>query len=127
MLVDWILLVVDVRDEVPDPALGIELVPLLTLALINQHDPQALGQESGLAQALNEDLGRPLELVEDLEVGKERNRRARLLRGTDLLQVGGRLATRELLMEDLAVAPNLDLKPLGEGVDDRHADAVQSA
>ena len=70
MLVDWIFLVVDVGDEVPDPALCVELVPILALALVDQDDPQALGQEGGLAQALDEDLGRPLELVEDLR-GRE--------------------------------------------------------
>ena len=127
MLVHRVLRLVHVGDEVADTALGVELVPLLALALVDEHDPQPLGQERGLAQALDERLLGPLELLEDLGVGQERDRRAGLLRRADLLQVGRRLAAGELLAEDLAVALDLDVEPLGERVDDRDADAVQAA
>ena len=45
----------------------------------------------------------------------------------DGLHVAVRLAARELLPVDLAVAPHLDDEPLRERVDDRDADAVQAA
>ena len=54
VLVDGVLGVVDVGDEVPDPALGVELVPLLALALVDEDDPEAARQEGRLAQALDE-------------------------------------------------------------------------
>jgi hypothetical protein len=127
VLVDGLLRVVDVADEVPDPAFGVELVPLLALALVDEHDSQALREERGLAQALNEDLARPLELVEDLEIRKEGDRRPGLLRRADLLQVAGRLAAGELLTEDLAVALDLDVQGLGQRVDHGHADTVEPA
>ena len=38
-----------------------------------------------------------------------------------------RRSARVLLREDVAVAADLDLQTLGQGVDDRHADAVQPA
>jgi len=38
-----------VRDEVPDPAGVEELLALLALALVDEGDPQPLGQEGGLA------------------------------------------------------------------------------
>ncbi len=56
-------------------------------------------------------------------------RRARvvLLGLADLLHVARRLAARELLLVDLAAATDLCDEPLGQGVHDRHADAVQPA
>ncbi len=42
-------------------------------------------------------------------------------------ELGLRRAARVLLREDVAVAADLDVQPLGQGVDDRHADAVQPA
>ncbi len=127
MLVHRVLRVVHVGDEVLDPALGIELVPLLALALVDEHDPQPLGQERGLAEALDEDLLGPHELVEDLKVGQERDRRPGLLRRAHLLEVGRGLAAGELLVEELATALDLDVEPRREGVDHRDADAVQAA
>ena len=43
------------------------------------------------------------------------------------LEVGERRAALVALLVDLAVAPDLELEPLGQRVDDRHADAVQAA
>ena len=47
--------------------------------------------------------------------------------GTDCLDRTGRHAAAVLLPVELAVAPHLDPAPLGEGVHDRGADAVQTA
>ena len=43
------------------------------------------------------------------------------------LEVGRRLAALVALLVDLAVAPDLELEPLRQRVDDRDADAVQAA
>ena len=45
----------------------------------------------------------------------------------DLLDRRRRLAARVLLGPDAAVAGRLDPHPLGQGVDDAHADAVEAA
>ena len=45
----------------------------------------------------------------------------------DDLELGDGLAPLVALAVDLAVAVDLDLQPLGEGVHHRHADAVQTA
>ena len=129
VLVDGVLRVVDVGDEVLDPALGVELVPVLALALVDEHDPQAAREERRLAQALHERLDREVDLLEDLRVGEEVDRRAgvALVRLADDLDVGQRDAALELLAVDLAVAAHLGDEPLGERVDDRDADAVQAA
>ena len=100
---------------------------VLALALVDEDDPQALGQERGLAQALDEPFGVPLGLLEDLGVGHEADRRAGVLRRPDRLHLRRRLAARELLAVDLAVALDLGDQALGERVDDRDADAVQAA
>ena len=68
VLVGGLLRVVHVTDEVSDAPLGVELVPYVALALVDQRDPQPLGEKRRLAQPLHEDLARPLELVEDLEI-----------------------------------------------------------
>ena len=131
-LVDRLLGRVHVRDEVPDPALVVELMPILALSLVGDDDPQPARQECRLPQALNQRLDRPFELllVEDLEIGEEGDRRAGVLLVLGLaddLEVGDDLAARELLAVDLAVAVNLELQPLGERVDHRDADAVEAA
>src|SRR5204862_4432335 len=70
---------VDVRDEVPDPAFVVELNALAAGALVAEADAQAAREKGRLAQALAERLVRPVDLLEDLAVGKERDRRAGLL------------------------------------------------
>ena len=71
VLVDRVLCLVDVLDEVPDAAVVVELLPVLALALVDEHDPQATRQERGLPQALGQRLLRPFELLEDLGVGRK--------------------------------------------------------
>ena len=127
MLVGGLLRLVDVRDEVADAAGGEELLALVALALVDEDDPQALGQERRLAEALHEPFAVPLGLLEDLGVGLEADRRAGVLRRPDRLHLRGRLAACELLAPGLAVALHLRDQPLGERVHDRDADAVQAA
>ena len=76
VLVHRVLRLVDVRDEVADAALVVELLGRARRPLVAQHDPERARQEGGLAQALGEGRGRELRLLEDLAVGQERDRRA---------------------------------------------------
>ena len=59
--------------------------------------------------------------------GAERDLRSALLRGAGDLEIGLRLSALVLLLEDLAVAPDFEVELLRQRVDDRHADAVQTA
>ena len=127
VLVDGILCAVDVRDEVTDAALGVELVTRLGLPLVDQDDAQALREERGLAEPLHERVARPLDLLEDLGVGEEADRRAGVGRLPDLEHLGGRLAAAELLAIRLAVTVHLGDQPLRESVDHGDTDAVQAA
>ena len=129
VLVHRILRLVDVRDEVPDPAFVVELVGPAAGALVAKHDPQPAREECRLAQALEKRRCVELGLLEHLGVGKEGDDRAGLvLRGhADRGHVGRGLASRELLAVDLPVAAHLGDEPLGERVHDRDADAVQAS
>ena len=82
MAVDRVLRLVDVGDEVLDAALVAELDARAADALVGERDPQALGQERRLAKALNEGLRPKLDLLEDLGVGQEADRRAGLRRSS---------------------------------------------
>ena len=128
VLVDRVLRRVDVRDEVLDAAVVLELDPLAAGALVGEDDVHALGEERGLAQALGEDLGVPLDPVrEDLRIREEADDGACVLSDPDLLELGLGLPTRELLAIDLAVEMDFGDQPFGERVHDRDADAVQAA
>ena len=100
-------------------------------ALVDDRDLQAAGQEGGLAQALLERVEVEVERLEDVGVGQERDGRAG---GGVLGELVARRASSRLrgtagvlLRPDVAVAADLHVELLGEGVDDRHADAVQAA
>ena len=128
-LVNGVLRLVHVCDEVPDPALVVELVPVVALTLVDERDAKPTRQERRLAQPLDEGLHGELELLEDLRVGEERDRRAGLvgLRLADDLDARLRNAAGELLPVDGAVAAHLGDEPLRERVDDGDADAVEAA
>ncbi len=129
VLVDRVLRLVDVRHEVADAALVVELLGLPAGPLVAKDDPQTAREERGLAQTLGQRRGGELGLVEDVRVGKEGDDRAGLvlLGDADRLHVPVGLAPRELLPVDLAVTPDLCDEPLGERVHDRDADTVQAA
>ena len=130
VLVDRVLRLVDVRDEVADAALVVELDGLAVRALVDELDVEALGEERGLAQALGDRRRVDVELLEDLGVGQEGDRRPDgvvLGHLPDDLHVAGGLAALELLPVDLAVAAHLGHEPLGQRVHDRDADTMQAA
>ena len=60
-------------------------------------------------------------------IGLERDLRAALFGRAGHVEVAGRLAALVPLLVHVAVAPDLELEPLGQRVDDRDADAVQTA
>src|SRR6266540_1834274 len=125
VLVDRVLRLVRVGDEVADAALVVERDRVATGALVREDDRQALREERHLAQALFQRVGGELELLEDLGVRKERDRRARLLRDACRLHLADGNAARELLAVDLSVALNFGDEPFRQRVDDRDTDAVQ--
>ena len=129
VLVHGVLRLVDMRNEVPDPALVEELVGPTAGALVAKDDPQPAGEERRLAQALEKRGGVEVRLLEHLGVGQEGDDRPGLVLRShaDCLHVSCRLAASELLPVHLAVASHLGDEPLGEGVDDRDADSVQAA
>ncbi len=127
LAVERVLGLVQVLDEVRDAALVEELDLAALAALVDQLDLQAAGEEGGLAQALGEDLEVELDLLEDLGVGPEGDRRPGALHGPALPELGGRLAALVALRPDGAVAPDLEVELLRERVDHGDADAVQAA
>ncbi len=88
---------------------------------------EALGQEGHLAEALLEDGAVVLDRLEDLEVRQEGDARAALVGLAALRQLGRRRPALVGLGVLVAVAPDGQVQPLRQRVDDRHADAVQAA
>ena len=105
LLLDRVLVLVEVGDEVLDAALVVELGGARALAaLVGDRDPQAAGEERGLAQALLERRELELERLEDVGVREEGDRRAGLARGLALLERALRDAALVGLAPDVAVA-----------------------
>src|SRR5581483_12017885 len=128
-LVERLLGGVEVLDEVLDAA-GVLVGHLerRVAPLVAEDDLEALGEERHLPQPLEERLGPELGLLEDRRVGPEGHRRTLLAGAGDALERPfGPAAVDEGLDEPPAVAVDLELEAGGEGVDDRHADAVQAA
>ena len=133
-IVEGFFVVVEVGDELPDPALVVEGLVLgavdVILALIPQGDAQAPGQESHLPHPLAQDVvfknGR---LCENERIRQEGDRRSRLFRGAgpDLFERHGRIAPGKALVIDLSALADLHIQPFGKGIDDRGADTVQAA
>ena len=69
-LVDRVLRLVDVRDEVADATLVVELDRLAVGALVDELDVEALREEGRLAQPLRERARVDVERLEDLRVGE---------------------------------------------------------
>ena len=118
---------VDVLDEVDDAAVVLEAGLEALAALVDKRDPQALGEERHLAEALLEHHAVVVDRLEDLEVRQEGDARAESIRGLAPCQLGLRDAALVALGPLVAVAPHGERELLGERVDDRHADAVEPA
>ena len=127
LAVQGVLGLVQVLDEVRDAALVEELDLATTAALVDQLHLQAAGQERRLAKALCQRVEVEFDVLEDLRVGDEGDGRPRALQRTALLQPAEGLAALVALCPDRTVAPDLEVEPLRERVDDRDPDAVQAA
>src|SRR6476620_6496233 len=120
---------VDVAHERDDTALEVE-GHLLIITLVAQRQPEPLGQVGSLAEPLHKCVVVVLEARdEDRGVGQESGRRAALVLARRSDHLDRRVGNAALvgLLVDLAVAPNLDLHPVGERVDDGRADAMETA
>ena len=84
---DRLLVAVQVRDEVDDAAVVLELGPVSGPALVDERDLQPASQERGVAHALLERREVELERLEDVGVREVRDRRTGLLGRLALLQV----------------------------------------
>ena len=124
--VDRRLGAVQVPDEGDDAALVEELVRL-PVALVADGDADAAVQERQLAEPLREDVEAEVDGLEDERVGLEGDAGAALVGDAGLLDRPFRVAAVVALLVDLAVPSDLHLERLGQGVDHRHADAVQAA
>ena len=128
--VDGVLLAVDVGHEVADAALVLEGDALAVGALVVEGDLESLGEERRLAQALGEHAVVVVDIFEDVGVCQEGDGRAGgpvLVEFLPLDQLGDRIAALEALVPVVAVDVDVQLEPLAERVDDRDADAVQTA
>ena len=126
LLVDRRLVLVQILDEGDDAALVEELVRL-AVALVVDRDRDAAVEEGQLAQARRQRVEAVFGGLEDLRVGLEGDLGAALLGRARDLEVARRHAALVGLLVDLAVAPDLELEHFREGVDHRHADAVETA
>ena len=122
-----LLVAVQVPHERDQPALEVERA-LAVGSLVEQRDPEALVEVRRLAKPLRDGVEAVVDRVEDLGVGPEGRPRAppAALR-PDLRDRRGGLAPDVLLGPDVAVARGLHAQPLGQGVHDAHADAVEPA
>ena len=132
-LVQGFLAVVQELHEVDDAAHGLEnlgtgIAVGVGDALVDEDDLQAAVQEGHLAETggqgvvvIHRGLG------EDVGVGPERDRGARVLCLTNLMQLGLGLAMIEVDLIFHAIATHLNFHLRGKGVHNGNADAVQTA
>ncbi len=125
-LVQRRLVLVQMLDERDDAALVAEVL-LLVRAFVLERDGQAAVQKGLFPQPLGDLIEAEFGRFKDLRVGLERDGRSLLARLAGRLQRGGRLAPLVALLPDRAALADFQLQPFREGVDDRHADAVQAA
>ena len=88
---------------------------------------EALVEEGHLAQSLSQRVVVVLGGGEDGLVGQKMNFGATALAGARLAQFADRIAATEVHLPGVAVAPDLDVELLREGVDATDADSVQAA
>ncbi len=107
------------------PPSVLELVAL-GLPLVVQGNQDARIQERQLPQPLRERVEAELDGLKNLRVRTECDPRAALPGRACDFEVGSGLAAFVLLLVHLAVAPDFQVELLGQRVDDRDTDAVQT-
>ena len=95
--------------------------------LVDQDDLQTLVEEGHLLEPRPQGLEVEVDGLEDVLVGPEGHRRAVGAVARRLGERGLGDAVTVVLGVELAVEPDLDLQPVGEGVDHRDPDPVQAA
>ena len=123
---EQLLAVVEVLDELVHAAL-VMVRPGLALRLVDEDELEPGDQEGHLAEAIAERLGRERHIVEDRRVGLEGDGGAALFSRRAAGEIGDGDAALKTLVPFAPVAADGDFQPLGERVDDRNADAVQTA
>jgi len=126
LLVHRLLRLVEVLDELADPALVLERLLAALAALVGERDDEAGVEERELAKTAREDVVAVLRDREDLRIRLEGDLGAGLVRLTDDGDRRGRSAPSVLLEVDLAGALDLELEPFAHRVDRAHADAVET-
>ena len=122
------LVLVEPCDEFLYAAVIAHYLRLLpALALILHRDGEAAVQECLLAQPCVQRLIVVYRVVEHLRVGLEAHGGTRSVRRSYDVYAFGDAAAGELHLIYFAVPVHLYLKPLGQSVDDRRADAMQTA
>src|SRR5205823_8329489 len=117
-----------VLDEFGNAAFIKKLMFLLGLrTLIGDGDRDTLVEEGLFAQALRKLVEAELARGEDFRIGFESDLRAALLRGAGLLEIRGGNAAIVFLLIHAALAPDLHAQLFGQEIDDRGADAMQTA
>jgi len=118
------LAAIHVFDESLD-ASGKREVLALAVALVEQLDPDAVVEERELADPARQDVVMELDVVERRGRSLEVHFGAAPLGRTYDCERCDRNAVAEFHLVRFAVAPDPELEPLGEAIDDRNAHAVQ--
>ncbi len=128
LAVDGVLVLVEEAHVLPDAALIAHLLAALaSLAPVLDGDRKAAVEEGLLAHARVQDLIVVDRVVEHLGVGLEAHGGAAPVGLADHVDRLEDVAAAEAHLVDLSVLVDLDLQPLGQGVDHRGTDAVQTA
>ena len=117
---------VQMLDKLNDPPLVLK-VTTFTVAFIVKADVNAAVEERQLLQPLEQCIETVFRDTEDLAVRLERRLGACLFCDPTLLDWSRGDAPFVLLRPSEPLAADLDLRPLAQEVDDRHADPVQPA
>ena len=125
-IVKRLLAAIQMLDEFGDAA-GEAEFGFLVAALVVERDFQALVEEGELAEALRKRVEAVDSLVENRGIGVKGDFRAGLARFAGGFELRGGNAFFVGLLPDFAVAPDFEVEPVGERVDDGDADAVQAA
>ena len=122
-----VLVPVQILDEGNDAAFIVEIVMLILFPFIVNGDPDAGIEEGEFAQPLGKDVEGKIDGLENGVVGEEGNLGAPFLRLTDRLQGSGGITVGVGLPPEFAVAADLQVQLLRQGIDHRDADAVETA
>src|SRR5688572_11588984 len=126
LLVKRRFVLVEMFYEGNDSAGVVEVMSLFRAFIFNG-DEQALVQEGEFSKSLRKGLEDELGSFEDPGVRLEVNPRAPLIRLRRAAEVASRGASFIPLDPDLATSPDLELEPLRKCINDRHANAMESA